>query len=203
MKGTKIQFSDAEMDLLGNAEIILTKNKALEKVWKLLTEVQDMQMDYAEVHGLSKHELFQIPAKISKGENYLGLPYLILDYPRNFSSTNIVAIRTMFWWGRFFSSTLHISGEHLSFRKNVEKQFQIFSEHDYYIGINEDPWQHHFEPSNYKLIRDMSEKELLTILHELPQIKIAAKWPLTEWHLTATRLLESWKLLLTASGLIS
>jgi hypothetical protein len=203
MKGAKIQFSDAEMELLGNADIILTKNKALEKMWKLLAEVQDRQADFIEANGLSNKELFAIPAKISKGENYLGLPYLILDYPRNFSPSNIFTIRTMFWWGRFFSSTLHASGEHLLLRPHFEKQYQLLADHDYYIGINQDPWQHHFEVSNYKLIKDISEKEFTTILYELPQIKIAVKWPLTDWHLTATRLFESWKLLLRVSELVS
>ena len=36
--------------------------------------------------------LFHSP-KISKGENYKGLPYVMLDYPRCFGKTDIFAIR--------------------------------------------------------------------------------------------------------------
>jgi hypothetical protein len=50
--------------------------------------------------------------KISRGENYQLLPYIILDYPSYFSRNNIFAVRTMFWWGNFFSITLHLSGDH-------------------------------------------------------------------------------------------
>ena len=54
--------------------------------------------------------IVQSTPKIAKGENYLQLPYVLLDYPRCFDKENIFAIRTMFWWGNFFSITLHLSG---------------------------------------------------------------------------------------------
>lgn len=203
MKGAKIQFSDAEIELLANAELILTKNKALEKIKGLLEDIIERQMNFIESKDLLQKDLFKIPAKISKGENYLGLPYLILDYPRNFYLDNIFAIRTMFWWGNFFSSTLHISGEYISDKYHLEQQYQLLVEHNYFIGISEDPWQHHFNASNYKQIKDLGEKEFIAILHELPQIKIAARWSLTDWHLTATRLFESWEFLLKTSGLVT
>jgi len=203
MKGAKIQFSNAEMELLANAEIILTKNKALEKIKGLLEEVQKMQMDFVQANNLFHNGVFKVSSKISRGENYLGLPYLILDYPRNFTVDNILAIRTMFWWGNFFSSTLHISGEYLSARDYLQQQYQYLADRHYFVGINQDSGQHHFNSSNYKLIKDLQEKEFSAILYEMPQIKIAAKWPLTDWHLTATRFFESWRFLLKTSGLIS
>ena len=48
--------------------------------------------------------------KISKGENYRGLPYVMLDYPRLFGREEVLAIRTFFWWGHGFSVTLHLKG---------------------------------------------------------------------------------------------
>ena len=32
--------------------------------------------------------------------------------PAVFSKENIFAIRTMFWWGNFFSISLHVSGKY-------------------------------------------------------------------------------------------
>ncbi len=34
----------------------------------------------------------------------------MLDYPRAFGRDSIFACRTFFWWGRFFSLTLHLAG---------------------------------------------------------------------------------------------
>ena len=204
MKETKIQFSDREIDLLSNAEIILTKNKALEKVKAMLEEVAEMQMDFISKKTLLLNmNIFKTPAKISKGENYLGLPYLVLDYPRNFSNHNIFAIRTMFWWGRSFSTTLHLSGEYLQMREQVSQHFKLLQAADFLVCINQDQWVHHFEDSNYKAVRLMNEKEFGAILEELPHIKIAANWPLSDWHDAATNLFEGWKKLMAIAGLIS
>jgi len=203
MKEAKIQFSDAEKDLLCKHEIILTKNKALEKVKALLQEVNDMQLDFVDQHpAIASNLLFKNAAKISRGENYLVLPYLVLDYPRNFSN-NIFAIRTMFWWGRSFSTTLHISGAHVSLKEEIKKHFSFLKQNNLFVGINQNQWVHHFEDSNYKAILSTNEKEFQAILEELPHIKIAAKWPLNDWHNAATKLFESWKQLLSITGLVT
>ncbi|HVG40775.1 MAG TPA: hypothetical protein VM888_04110 [Chitinophagaceae bacterium] len=195
MLETKVQFSDPELQLMCDAELILTKNKIIEKVKYLLEGVQRQMMLYVESKEVLKnHALFSIPPKISKGENYGGLPYLILDYPRNFGHQQTIAIRTMFWWGRFFSSTLHISGDVLIVREKLEGAFSML-QRNYYLGINEDPWQHHFETDNYLPIASFTKEAFKQHLHTQSHIKIAAKWPLSKEQPAANTLFESWKFL--------
>src|SRR5688572_30593643 len=106
----KIQLSTLELELVNNTEWILTKNGIIEKVKKLLHDIQMAQHEVliAAQDQLPAEVLMPSP-KISRGENYKGLPYLILDNPRFFDKQDIFAIRTMFWWGHFFSITLHVS----------------------------------------------------------------------------------------------
>jgi len=203
MKETKIQFSSAEMELLSNGDIILTKNKALQKIRTLFEEVQSIQTEFLQHQpSVFRKELFTIPGKISKGENYLGLPYLILDHPRNFGAGNLFAIRTMFWWGNFFSSTLHLSGEYLAFKKEIIKNF-ILLKGEFYIGINKDPWMHHFEINNYKKIGELTENEFEMICERSDHIKIAAKHPLDNWENATKNLMERWMIYLKICGLIT
>jgi hypothetical protein len=162
-----------------------------------------MQTEYVNNTNHFTQQLLQTPAKISRGENYLGLPYLVLDYPRNFAPNNIFAIRTFFWWGKLFSTTLHFSGEHLKYLSGIEKHYERLKEEGYFIGINPDQWVHHFEPSNYTSIDNLSKEEFITMMHSMTHIKIAAKQPLGNWHLAATNLFQNWKLLMTVSGLIT
>ena len=61
--------------------------------------------------NLPEEVLIQSP-KISRGENYNGLPYVMLDYPRCFGKEDVFAMRTMFWWGNFFSITWHLKGKY-------------------------------------------------------------------------------------------
>src|SRR4051812_25707955 len=120
MEGPKIQFSVAESELMQNAAVILTKNRVLEKCKMLLGIVQQQQLEWIRHENRTGSEAFETGPKISKGENYMGLPSLIFDYPRLSSANDLFFIRTMFWWGNFFSSTLHLSGKYKEkMQKNI------------------------------------------------------------------------------------
>lgn len=194
MKETKVQFSSAEMELMNNREIILTKNKVVEKIKSLLEELQnEIVEDIKDNPALSSTEIFSVNPKISKGENYLGLPYLILDYPRFFKQPDIFAIRTMFWWGNFFSTTLHLSGDFkLRYQKKIETSLVILSEDEYSIGINNNPWLHHFDQDNYKKIALLNEMTFRKECENAEHLKIAKIISLKEDGLTEL-LFKTWK----------
>lgn len=175
MEETKIQFSPSEMELLCNKDIILTKNIALEKIKRLLENLQNVCETYIlNKPMLAKNEVFSVHPKISKGEKYLGLPYLVLDYPRCFQQQNIFTIRTMFWWGNFFSTTLHIAGIFkTTFISRIINSFHFLSDAGYYIGVNTDPWVHHFEKDNYTRINTLMEKEFLQACEEHEHLKLS------------------------------
>src|SRR6478672_2018750 len=105
---TKIQLSDVEMDLVNNTGWILTKHDIIKKVYVLFGELSEsMHKELASFEKYLPAEVFLKSAKITRGENYKMLPYVILDYPAFFDRDHIFAVRTMFWWGNFFSITLH------------------------------------------------------------------------------------------------
>ena len=183
MDPAKIRLSPAEMELVNNADLILTKNAILKKVKGLLEDLQAKLQQDMSLHaaGLPVKVSGSSP-KISKGENYKGLPYLILDYPRLFEHENIFAVRTMFWWGHFFSVTLHLSGAH---KKDVEEKligsYQVLKEKGYSFYINEKPWEHHFEGDNYVHLSELSKNDLEKLVREKPFVKLANKIPLQQW----------------------
>ena len=200
MEGPKIHLSATELELATNAEIILTKNRIIQKTIALFESIQNHITDPIKTGALP--EVFsRVGPKISNGENYRGLPYVVLDYPRLANQGNLCFIRTMFWWGHFFSSTLQLSGVYKEQAlEQVRFFYQNLARENYYIGIHTDPWQHHFEESNYRPIGLLSPKAFAAVLQEQPHIKIAAKWPLEQWDSAAISLTNSWKLL---AGLIA
>jgi hypothetical protein len=107
----KISLSEEEMQLLCNREWILTKQRIIEKVYALFGSMSEkMQLQLQQNNRGIPVQALQLPPKISKGEQYEFLPYVVLDYPRLFSKENVFAIRTFFWWGNYFSITLHLKG---------------------------------------------------------------------------------------------
>ena len=163
----------------------------------LLGDVYEQQQDF--IHSRKSflpEEATLIPGKISKGEKYLGLPYLILDHPRIFQRSGVFAIRTMFLWGKFFSITLHLSGTYKEkLAENISCKYEQFFS-DYFICVNEDQWQHHFESSNYIPVKRMTEQQFMMHVNEGPFLKIAKALPLQQWDNAAQLLVNDFVFLL-------
>src|ERR1051326_3611882 len=105
-------FTPTELEIIHNAKFFYTKASATQKVDQLLAEARDEIKSAIEKTGMVFPKgVDSSMGKIFRGENYLGLPYLILDYPKHFSKDSVFAFRTMFWWGKFFSCTLHLQGK--------------------------------------------------------------------------------------------
>ena len=183
-EAAKIQLSKREMELVNNTEWIFTKQLILKKVYQILG---NLHHDFKKVVMKEKEFLpaiWQKPGgKISKGENYKGLPYAILDYPASFSKENIFAVRTMFWWGNFFSVSLHLSGKWLEKMSNFNEGILFLREKKFWISVHDDQWEHHFEEDNFVEISELSEDEIAKLRSKF-FLKIAKKTALTEWDST-------------------
>ena len=179
-----VSLSAFEQQLVADAEWILTKNRIIEKVYVLFGKLSEQYQHYPPLQQLPAEALLVSP-KISKGENYEGLPYVMLDYPRCFGKEHVLAIRTFFWWGNFFSITLQLKGKHLEqFRNSIQQQLPAASYNNAWINVKEEEWMHHFRIDNMQPVRnsatDLSEKKIL---------KIAFQHSFAEWE-NAENLLE-------------
>ena len=183
MDSAKITLSAKEAELVTNSDWILTKNHILQKVRWVLEDVQSRQLQFFQNHPQAlPAEVITVVPKISRGENYKGLPYLVLDHPRYFGKDDHFAIRTMFWWGKFFSITLHVSGNYkLKYHERIIQLYSALKQRNYFIGIGDDQWEHHFDSGNYDSIADMHEDRFANILAEKEFIKLAKKFSLDQW----------------------
>ena len=178
----KIMLSDDELQLVNNTGWILTKRSVMEKVDQVLGSIAENQKLIIENEkNWLPQEVIKFEPKISRGENYLQLPYMLLDYPRCFDTENIFAVRTMFWWGNFFSITLHLSGKYkIQFQQKIVNNINATTQ-ELFICINENQWQHHFEADNYMAVKKLSGAALSDLVSKKPFIKVGIKFPLQPW----------------------
>ena len=81
--------------------------------------------------------------KISRGENYRGLPWVMLDYPRVFGREDVLAIRTMFLWGHGFNITLHLKGRFQNLYLGVIRERRVaLGAAGFFVGVHADEWRH-------------------------------------------------------------
>lgn len=111
--------------------------------------------------------------KISKGENYQGFPYMILDFPRLFRHDRWFAYRTMIWWGHHVAFTFLLKGPEA---ERALRQLQRLPPAQWlltdYVCISEDPWQHHFKPGYVQRLRELNSRDLSRRVAPLPYLKL-------------------------------
>ena len=195
MNQTNLRLSAKEIEMIKNADWILTKNGIMRKTIMLLEYVQENQQLFLSKEG--NHfpaEAVNGSPKISKGENYKGLPYLVLDYPRVFEKKNIFAIRTLFWWGNFFSITLHLSGRYKKrYEKKLAASFSELKKSGFRLCTNTDEWEHHFEKTNYIALEKLGPNDYKKNITVNSFIKLAKKYSLQDWGKSGDKLIQGFK----------
>jgi len=191
--GAKITLSDKELELVCNTDWIFTKHIIMQKVYQLFGDrVPGLENELMHWYDYLPKEIFNKRAKISKGENYQLLPYVMMDYPRHFDKHDSFAIRTFFWWGNFFSITLHLSGKYKTgLEKNLLQNFGFLQKNNYWLCVNETQWEHDFSSSNYLPIEGLTEEQFSAILIREPFVKLAKKISLQLWETVPVFLTKS------------
>lgn len=183
--GTNLEFTADEYNVITNESFFINKKRITEKIILHFGELNNkIDLLKEKFNGRLPVEVALSKGKISKGENYEGLPYLILDNPRVFAGGDVFAVRTMFWWGNFFSCTFHLSGFYFEmYKPELKNLIGKLNENENFICISKDEWHHHFRIDNYTLIKDIKEKdELYNAVLAKRFIKIAFQIPLKQHH---------------------
>ncbi len=179
-KEAKIHLSALESELVTNTQWIFTKQSIIKKVQLILGDLHEYYKEVVQEEKEFLPEILQKPGgKITKGENYKGLPYLILDYPALYSKEDIFVVRTMFWWGNFFSISLHLSGKYWR-SQNIRQYLYYLQGRGFFVCVNENEWEHHFLSANYYAIDELSQSQINT-LGKKDFFKIAKKIELKAW----------------------
>lgn len=178
-----VKLSPQEMALVTDAGFILTKQAIIDKVYVLFGQLAGEFTAACRLFpGLLPAEVLQVPPKISRGEQYRQLPYVMLDYPRYFTKEATLAIRCFFWWGHFFSIQLHVSG---NWKKRLEpglaQALQNGLPENWYYCVAKDEWQHTFGEENFLPVSMANQGACLEHLYKQHFIKLAQKIPLQEW----------------------
>jgi hypothetical protein len=178
MDFTNLALSTEELQLVSDSSIIFTKNAIINKVCALFDDLSNSYL----IETLNAPTLSTISPKISKGEQYQGLPYVMLDYPRLFSKKDVLAIRTFFWWGNFFSITLHLKGK---YQKNcieiLLKNFETLKGNDFYVSTTTNEWVHHPVIGNSLYLKNLDYSTFEKIAVEHHFLKISKTFPLVLW----------------------
>jgi len=182
MEATKILLSEEELKLVQDTHFLLTKNRIIEKTKQLFGDLADILRKDVEAAGLRLPEAVHLfSPKVFKGEYYNQLPYVMLDYPRVFAKDDVLAMRTMFWWGNFFSVTLQLKGYYQQlFAPALLANKKMLVMQGFHVSVSGDEWRHDFAPENYVPVQ--TDGNNLEKAVEGEYLKIAVRVPLADWN---------------------
>lgn len=159
--------------LLTDKRIYEARNEIQQQVMLLLGESHEQLKD--SVEGLPDSVLKSGP-KISRGENYQGKPWMVLDFPRDFSKDGVFAFRVLFLFGDAVHCTFLISGKYLEqFRAGVIASSSKEELKDLAVCYAGDMWVNHVSEA-YEPLHRCKEN-----LADCEFIKAGRKISFEEW----------------------
>lgn len=182
MEDSKVMFSPSELSLMQNSELFLTKNGIIRNIYGLFGQISSLLTSTVEQTGPDWVKNLSASPKISKGEQYEEMPWVMLDYPRIFSKDRgIFALRTFFWWGNYFAVQWVVSG--IFIEKGILKEkMERFPENlegiPLYWGIVADPWDNRIPQEG---LTKVGVQGLQKPVMEGKTVKIAIKVSLDDW----------------------
>lgn len=109
--------------------------------------------------------------KVTRGENYIDMPYVVLDVPQLKQQNIAGSLRIMFWWGHYISVQYFIR-----FDADKLKKLTNFSHKPYVISLAENLFNNNLDDAEFIPINNFKADEVT-----LPHLsKICCKIDLTE-----------------------
>jgi hypothetical protein len=125
------------------------------------------------VQNLGEHQLINSTEyKITRGENYNAMPYVVLDFPRLLGKDFEVVCRTMFWWGHYFSCNLIIKTELIDVEQTAKN---IAGKSKIKLWTGNNLWEQNLQTDEYAKLKKLTEAEIIEVLKRQPYLKMATR----------------------------
>ncbi len=141
-------LTEQEIEQLNDDSWLKRKKAITGKLEDILTASHQQLADIRKPEVMDPFFKKGVSGRISRGDNYQDLPYLVLDYPKLSDKNEMHTFRIIVWWGNGILLNFLHSGKilHLMNKKLLTEAFE-----DWYVDGNDNPWEHEITPAD-KLI---------------------------------------------------
>lgn len=168
MRKSTINLTKKELLFANNPQYPLTKQTIFKKLAESFHHLSDeVAKKYPYLLLVTENEIIQ--GKISRGENYRFMPYLVSDTPQIKEKHFPVLFRVVFWWGHSFVLHYYIRKEHVSKLKINDLKGSYINTGDQHI------WENDLEDKSWLKLNKLSNKKISTIIDGSNYIHLAKK----------------------------
>lgn len=111
-----------------------------------------------------------LPFKVTRGENYLDMPYVVLDAPQLKANNLNGKLRIMFWWGHYISLQYFVAND-----EHLPAKLSACAGTDCLVLSQGDLFNNRLEDAAF-----IPVDQFKTLPDDLPVTKICTKVPFTE-----------------------
>jgi hypothetical protein len=182
MNSYPTSWTTKELGLIHHTEIFQAKPAILKKVEiRLIALKKSLEKEIKPLSASLPKNLNLTKSQIARGENHNGFPYLSLDYPQNFSKTEMFTFRTLFWWGHYLGFALILKGNNL--KTYTDRLLEVRSTKPYrdiYVSLAPAPWEWEINEKNFSLVSEKQTTDWQKTIAALDYLKIIRVFPVTD-----------------------
>lgn len=175
----ELLLTDKELELLQDKNVFKLKSFLTKKLEAKLAVLEELLHNHLK-NGEKRLplECYKLRGKITKGENLVEFPWMVLDYPRVFNRDKIFAVRTLIWWGRYITVSLVLTG---TYSKKLAPYVLRNAKrlHGAYISVSGTPWVHEVNNKTSVKAQKLTTSQKESVL-EKEFIKVFFKIPLSQ-----------------------
>jgi len=167
-------WSEKELRLVKHVELFECKPTILKKAENRFLALQrGLEKEIIPLSPNLPKSLDLVKNQIARGENHNGFPFLSLDYPQNFSKTEMFTMRTLFWWGHYLGYSLILKGERLAiYSERLSENCKTEPFQDIFVCLAPNPWEWELNEKNYSLVSKVNAEEFQKTILELGYLKL-------------------------------
>lgn len=179
-QNTKIIPTNAELEIASNTNFFDVKRELTAKIVLALEQFGEQLLQEIIIPVFQKQGIERAGLKVSKGENFKGYPYIVLDCPRLYSTDTEVICRTIFRWGHGWSLHFTVQGKTLASINHSLPFFLASLSTDWLLYTGENIWEQDVDSIYFIPTPSMSETALCQTINRDEFFKIARQINLSE-----------------------
>jgi hypothetical protein len=168
MRKSKNKLTKHELEFASSVKYPLLKAEVMRKVSQLLQQTGTLLQNEVTINNSTQ----PLEYKITKGENYQHMPYMVLDYPQIKQAEFPLVCRTMFWWGHYFTFNLIVRTDTLQLLPTAAALGAL--KHTLVL-VGDDLWEQDVHGEAYAKLHKLSIKQLLKRTETKTHLKLTRK----------------------------
>jgi hypothetical protein len=183
-QNTKIIPTNTELQIASDTNFFDVKRELTSKVINILEQYGDKLLQEIITPVFQERGIKKTGLKVSKGENFKGYPYIVLDCPKLYSTDTEVICRTIFWWGHSWSLHFTIQGQTFARVSQSLQDFSASLSTDWLLYTGENIWEQDVDSVLFVPITSLSKTVIYDTINKQGFFKIANKINLSnavEW----------------------